>query len=89
MLETDEWTQLIEFCELQKSAAPNQNQRRWLVFANDFYCRLTGESFQPGNYIWLVRRDSYGRVCPDCGKLYRTPRARYCAECGHNIHVIA
>jgi hypothetical protein len=49
------------------------------------YKELTGftETYIPA--IWHHRRSNFGSECPKCGKLFRTLRARLCAECGYQI----
>ena len=44
--------------------------------------QITG--YRDINYdaIFYLRRINYGPKCLNCGKLFRTPRARYCASCG-------
>ena len=44
---------------------------------------LTGFKETNVNAIYHHRRSLYGPECPTCGKLIRTSRARFCAECGH------
>ena len=53
--------------------------------ATQRYLELTGEPI--GNYahLWYVGMSGYGRLCSDCGKPFRTPRARMCAECGSEL----
>ena len=48
------------------------------------YNEITGCSETNTNAIWHHRNTLYGMDCPTCGKPYRTPRARYCAACGHD-----
>jgi hypothetical protein len=53
----------------------------------DEYQRLTGLSLLPGlttrKLILSHRLSRYGSPCPSCGKPLRTPKATFCAECGH------
>ena len=46
------------------------------------FAQLTGYFETDANAIWHHRRSLYGAVCPSCGELFRTPRARICAGCG-------
>lgn len=47
------------------------------------YNSITG--FNETNYLAVYhhRRSLLGNECVNCGHLYRTPRASYCAHCGH------
>jgi hypothetical protein len=47
------------------------------------YKELTGYAETNINAIWHHRRSDFGPECPNCGKLFRTPRAKFCAECGY------
>jgi hypothetical protein len=49
----------------------------------DLY-KLTGEtpSLTTRKRLLSHRRSHYGDPCPKCGRLFRTPRAKFCAECG-------
>ena len=47
------------------------------------YKELTGYTETNINAIWHHRRADFGPECDNCGKLFRTPKAKYCAECGH------
>ena|ERR1700687_860912 len=48
----------------------------------DYYVRLGGVRLSNPDDLHWVRLSRYGRVCPQCGKPFRTPRAKLCAECG-------
>ena len=50
--------------------------------ALDIYERLTGVRLSGPDGLYCVRLSSYGRICPQCGKPFRTPKAKLCAECG-------
>jgi ribosomal protein L32 len=51
----------------------------------DEYQRLTGaQADASARKLMLSHRLSrYGPECPSCGKLLRSPKARFCAECGY------
>lgn len=49
------------------------------------YYALTGFLETNVNALWHHRLSLYGPPCPACGRLLRTPRARFCAECGHRV----
>lgn len=46
------------------------------------YKAMTGEALSHITQIGWIRASRYGRLCPKCGKPFRTPRAKLCAECG-------
>lgn len=50
--------------------------------ALEYYERLTGIRLSDPDELYWVRLSRYGRPCPRCGKLFRTPKAKLCAECG-------
>lgn len=35
----------------------------------------------------MLQLSNYGRKCPECSKLFRTPKAKICAECGFELPV--
>lgn len=49
----------------------------------DEYERLTGMREMNMNAVWHHRISIYGPPCVACGKPLRTPRATFCAACGH------
>jgi hypothetical protein len=46
------------------------------------YFELTGYKEANPENLWRYRRADYGSLCSVCGKPFRTPRAKQCAECG-------
>ena len=46
------------------------------------YFELTGFEEANPNALWHHHLDLYGRECPSCGHLFRTPQAAFCANCG-------
>jgi hypothetical protein len=48
----------------------------------DAYERMTGFKETNHNAIMHHRISLFGPPCPKCGKPFRTPKARLCAECG-------
>ena len=48
-----------------------------------YYFNLTGEMDTNPNSIIHHRIALYGPPCENCGKLYRTVKASFCAACGH------
>ena len=51
----------------------------------DAYEEMTGEKLDNPNELYSVRLADFGRLCPECAKPFRTPRARFCAECGYAL----
>ena len=49
----------------------------------DYYKEVTGMEETEPNAIMHHRVAQYGPPCESCGKPYRTPRASFCAACGH------
>ena len=49
------------------------------------YKHLTGVELDHPDQLYAVRLSDYGRPCPVCTKPFRTPRARFCAECGYKL----
>jgi hypothetical protein len=54
----------------------------------DKYNEITGYNETNVKAIWHHIASWYGPDCQRCGKPYRTPTARYCAECGFGIEGI-
>ena len=50
--------------------------------ATDKYFEFTGLKEKNHNAIWHHRLANFGKECPECGHLFRTPRASYCVNCG-------
>ena len=55
------------------------------VPAFERYRELTGETFSVFPSYFLAQMSSYGPPCPECSKPFRTPRAKFCAECGYDL----
>ena len=49
----------------------------------DYYFKVTGEKETELNAVMHHRIAQYGPPCEKCGKPYRTPKASFCAACGH------
>jgi hypothetical protein len=71
----------------QTGASLEEAQRALPKPSAERYYKLTGFKLWTVYDVFYVRRSDYGSDCPSCGKPYRTPRARYCAECGHGLPV--
>jgi hypothetical protein len=48
----------------------------------DRYFEITGFRESNPNAIWHHVLSAYGPECPECGHLFRTSRASFCANCG-------
>lgn len=55
------------------------------VDALDHYERISGIRLAHPDELYWVQLSRYGRSCPHCGKPFRTPRAKLCAECGFTL----
>ncbi len=49
------------------------------------YFELTNEHIETFTELYHVRLSIYGRPCPVCQKLMRTPEAKLCAACGYQL----
>lgn len=49
------------------------------------YHQLTGFTIGNADAIWHHRLSGFGPPCSSCGKLLRTPRAKFCAACGASV----
>lgn len=49
----------------------------------DYYFQVTGEVETEPNAVMHHQIALYGPPCENCGKPYRTPKASFCAACGH------
>ena len=50
--------------------------------ASTIHLKLTGYKEENSSAIAHHRLANFGAVCAECGHLYRTPKARFCANCG-------
>ncbi|RYD21479.1 MAG: hypothetical protein EOP88_11170 [Verrucomicrobiaceae bacterium] len=46
------------------------------------YFEITGVRERDPNVLYHHHLASHGRECPECGHLFRTPQASFCANCG-------
>ncbi|MCG8563408.1 MAG: hypothetical protein MI824_26755 [Hyphomicrobiales bacterium] len=53
--------------------------------AMDAYEEIAGERLDHPEQLFTVRLAHFGRLCPECGKPFRTPHAKLCAECGYAL----
>lgn len=49
------------------------------------YKKWTGITLDNVLYLQSLRACDYGAPCPGCRRPFRTPRARYCMECGYTL----
>ena len=47
-----------------------------------YYHDLTGDNLNNYYELYYIRGSNFGRLCPSCDKPFRSPRAKFCAECG-------
>jgi hypothetical protein len=47
--------------------------------------KITGVRLKHPDEIYIARKALYGRLCDSCHKPFRTPRAKFCAECGMTL----
>ncbi len=93
MLDEAEWAQVSPLLDAYISAVKAYREEHGVGLAEarervaDLACaayeRLTG--FHETNYLAIYhhRLSLYGPPCPRCGRLLRTPKAAFCAECGY------
>ena len=55
------------------------------IRALETYRAITGVSLDHPFALYAARLSDYGRPCPSCARPFRTPRARFCAECGYQL----
>ena len=65
-------------CSLQEASINSDGGQKALIA----FEKITGVRLMHPDEIYIARSALYGRQCPDCGKPFRTPRAKLCAECG-------
>ena len=95
MLEEHEWEQVMSvlrsgWLELLKYRKTHNVSLREAedgvqldrVAALERYFELTGYRETRVDALWHHRLRRFGPPCRACGKPLRTPRARFCAECG-------
>lgn len=93
MLTEDEWdifgkllsqgvTELRERVKSRLGDTLDESREKAFRPALDMYFELSGIRLAHPNFLWHHRLGDYGPECPSCGHLLRTPRARFCANCG-------
>ena len=93
MLDEGEWAEVAPYLDSLTRAIQTYREEHGVGLAEarervaDLACaayeRLTG--FHETNYLAIYhhRLSLYGAPCPQCGRLLRTPKATFCAECGY------
>ncbi|MBN8712249.1 MAG: hypothetical protein J0I10_22985 [Verrucomicrobia bacterium] len=92
MLTEDEWEIIhpllvlnlkqIQDIRVEKGLALDQALAEYRSLACEKFEQMTGYQETNMNAIWHHRRSLFGRECPSCGHLFRTPQSRFCAHCG-------
>ncbi len=90
MLDENEWARIEPLLNSALLAAKRLSRRRPLEEANElaskevraFWFEMTGHQETNWYAIYHHRRSKYGRACPSCGQLLRTPAAAFCSQCG-------
>jgi cytochrome c556 len=81
MLDEEEYAEAARlYNKLFSNIAEREQNKKALL---DYYNNLTGEYETEVNAIMHHRIAQYGPPCENCGKPYRTPKASFCAACGH------
>jgi hypothetical protein len=93
LLHESEWAQLQPFLanltkniqlyrETHSASLKEALKQGHEIPALEKYFNLTGFRETNVNALWHHRLDNFGPPCRKCGRLLRTKRARFCAECG-------
>jgi rRNA maturation endonuclease Nob1 len=96
MLDESEWATVLPLLvrgirDMQEYRHPNSTgalaakMRIYGDGALQRYFELTGIQETNVNSLWHHRLSLYGPPCSCCGKLLRTPRAKFCAACGKPV----
>ena len=97
MLDEQEWEQISpmldnEIVEIQEyrrlhgaSLAEAKNHVHGDRAVQRYY-ELTGSRVRDAQTIWHHRVSRFGPPCSSCGKLLRTPNAKFCAECSAPVN---
>lgn len=93
MLNEQEWTEVLPLLRGQKGQIEQYRQKHGAplsealipvrtVKAQEKVRELTGYYEPNADALWHHRLAAHGPICRVCGRLLRTKRARYCANCG-------
>ena len=93
MLEEKEWAEMAPLLTnpIQRIKAYREKhgcdlkvaQQHALKPASEKYLELTGFKESNVNAIYHHRLSAYGPECSNCGHLFRTVKAKFCANCGN------
>lgn len=92
MLTDDEWREIAPLIQFDTERIKNYREQHQMglreaidglqFIACEKYFEITGFRETNPNAIWHHRLSDYGTECPECGHLFRTPQATFCANCG-------
>jgi hypothetical protein len=92
MMEEHEWGQISPYLENMvlkiKEYRTSHNcdlataRSGVLDLACEKYNEITGFNETNGLALWHHRLSDWGAECKNCGQLFRTPKAKFCANCG-------
>ena len=96
MLDEQEWEQVLphlqagieEIKKFRETHGVSLHEAKMWVYgegALQRYYEMTGFRETNVNAIWHHRLSQFGPPCSSCGKLLRTPRAKFCAACGTQV----
>lgn len=89
MLNEEEYSIAYElYGKMIKNLSANTKEERSKELV-EYYFNLTGEMDTNPNSIIHHRIALYGPTCENCGRPYRTPKASFCAACGHKREITA
>jgi hypothetical protein len=93
MLEDAEWEQVVphlenavaqikDFRKVHNVSLAEAQRHGYGQSALERYHEITGFRETNANALWHHRISQFGPPCSSCCRPLRTPRARFCAECG-------
>jgi len=87
MMDEDEYAIAYDlYSKMVSDTSANSREERNKEIV-DYYFNLTGETDANPNSIIHHRIALYGPPCERCNKPYRTPKASFCAGCGHKRNI--
>jgi hypothetical protein len=82
---TDMTEHIQRYREAKSASLAEAVKQGYEAPALEMFYRLTGFRETNAAALWHHRLDQYGPPCRNCGRLLRTKRARFCAECGATV----